>query len=55
VLVVTIVVATIAHAMLIEGTMGDVSKIALCVLVLAATGRVVYDLRAWAMLARRRR
>ena len=42
-----IVVGTVAHAMLIEGTMEAVSKAALCGLVLAATTKVIVDLRIW--------
>jgi len=40
-----IVVGTVAHAMLIEGTMETVSKAALCGLVLAATMKVTAGLR----------
>ncbi|MEL7254493.1 MAG: ferric reductase-like transmembrane domain-containing protein [Pseudomonadota bacterium] len=40
------VMGTVAHALLIEGTMEMFSKIALSVLVLAALARVLYDLRA---------
>lgn len=49
-----IVVSSVAHALLIEGTMGTVSKAALCALVLAAATKVIADLRAWALLTRRR-
>lgn len=35
---------SIAHALLIEGTMGTVSKLVLCVLVAAATAKLVFDL-----------
>ena len=45
-LAVVIVVGTVVHAMLIEGTMEMVSKVALCALVLAATAKVMLDLRA---------
>jgi hypothetical protein len=44
-----IVVGTVAHAMLIEGTMETVSKAALCGLVLAATMKIIVDLRLWPM------
>jgi len=37
-LVVVIVAGTVVHAMLIDGTMETISKAALCVLVIAATG-----------------
>jgi predicted ferric reductase len=48
-----IVVGSVAHALLIEGTMETVSKVALCVLVVAATVKVVADLRAWTTRTRR--
>ncbi|MEL6318224.1 MAG: ferric reductase-like transmembrane domain-containing protein [Pseudomonadota bacterium] len=35
----------VVHALLIEGTMGTASKAALCALVLAAVGKLAYDLR----------
>ncbi len=47
-----VVVGSVVHALLIEGTMGLVSKAALCALVLAA--KVMADLRAWTLLTRRR-
>ena len=47
-----IVVGSVVHAMLIEGTMETVSKAALCVLVLAATVTVVADLWVWAKRAK---
>jgi len=53
-LVLAVVGGGVAHALLIEGTMEDLSKLALCLLVVAATGKAVLDLRAWALLARRR-
>jgi predicted ferric reductase len=46
-LAVVIVVGTVVHAILIEGTMETLSKTALCVLVLAATIKVMADLRVW--------
>ena len=49
-----IVVTSVVHALLIEGTMGTVSKAALCALVLAAAGKVMADLRSWAVPARHR-
>lgn len=42
-----IVVGSVVHAMLIEGTMETLSKAALCALVLAATVKVVAGLRLW--------
>ena len=53
-LVSVIAVTSVAHALLIEGTMGTVSKTVLCVLVLAALVKVVNDLRTWTLLVRRR-
>ena len=47
VLAVVIVAGGLVHAMLIEGTMETVSKAALCALVLAATAKVMADLRVW--------
>ncbi|EAS51899.1 conserved hypothetical membrane protein [Aurantimonas manganoxydans SI85-9A1] len=47
-----VVVGSVVHALLIEGTMGTVSKVALCALVLTATARALWDLRSWAVLRR---
>jgi predicted ferric reductase len=44
-LAVVIAVASVVHALLIQGTMDTVSKALLCLLVLAATIKVVADLR----------
>lgn len=52
--VVVIVVGTVVHALLIEGTMGTISKAVLCVLVVLATVKVVADLRVWLVLERQR-
>jgi len=41
---VVIVAGSVAHAMLVEGTMETISKAALCVLVLAAAVKVLVDL-----------
>jgi predicted ferric reductase len=46
-LAVVIVVGSVVHGMLIEGTMETMSKAALCALVLAATIKVMADLRVW--------
>ena len=46
-LAVVIVVGSVVHGMLIEGTMETVSKAALCALVLAAAIKVMADLRVW--------
>jgi predicted ferric reductase len=48
-----VVACSVVHAMLVEGTMGSVSKAALCGLALAATVKVLRDLRSWALLNRR--
>ena len=53
-LALVIVAGTVVHALLIDGTMETVSKVALCVLVVLATARVVTDLRVWTVLTRRR-
>jgi predicted ferric reductase len=46
-LAVVIVAGSVVHGLLIEGTMETVSKAALCALVLAATIKVMADLRVW--------
>ncbi len=48
------VIATAIHAVLIEGTMGTGSKVALCLLAVGATGWTIFHLRAWSWLIRRR-
>ncbi len=45
----------VAHAMLIEGTMGTLSKTALCLLVLAATAKAVLQFQPWRSLRLTRR
>ena len=47
-LAVAIVAGTVVHALLIEGTMGTISKAALCALAVGATVGAVADLRAGA-------
>ena len=47
-----IVVGSVVHALLIEGTMETVSKAVLCMLVLAATVKTIADLRGWATRTR---
>ena len=49
-----IVVGSVVHAMLIEGTMGTVSKAVLCLLVAIAAAKVIVDVRPWALWQRRR-
>ena len=46
-LAIVIVVGGVVHALLIEGAMETVSKLALCALVLAAAIKVIADLRVW--------
>ncbi len=46
-LAIVIVAATVVHALLIEGAMETVSKATLCGLVVAATIKVMADLRVW--------
>lgn len=53
-LALVIVVGSVIHAILIEGTMETVSKVALCLLLLVATTKVVFDLRVWAKRAKPR-
>ncbi|WP_299472177.1 ferric reductase-like transmembrane domain-containing protein [uncultured Roseibium sp.] len=52
-LALVIVGGSVAHALLIEGTMETATKVALCVLVIAAFLKVVTDLRAWSTRVRR--
>ena len=49
-----VVVGSVVHALLIEGTMGTVSKIILCTLVLVATVKVMADLKVWTIRTRRK-
>ncbi|MEP3331671.1 ferric reductase-like transmembrane domain-containing protein [Sedimentitalea sp.] len=49
------VMMSVAHAMLVEGTMGMVSKVMLCILVIGAALKVIIERRAWQFLMRRRR
>jgi predicted ferric reductase len=46
-LALVIVVGSVVHALLIEGSMETASKVALCLLVLAATVKVLADLKVW--------
>ena len=46
-LAIVIVVGSVVHGILIEGTMEPVSKAALCALVLAAAVKAMVDLRVW--------
>lgn len=49
-----IVIGSVAHALLIEGTMETITKVLLCALVLAATAKVLIDLRVWTTQTRRK-
>ena len=53
-LVALLVVSSVAHAMLIEGTMGTVSKAVLCALTIAALVKALVDLRILSPLKRER-
>lgn len=53
-LVAVVVLGSVIHAMLIEGTMGTASKAVFCLLVLAVTLKTLIDLRSWSFLARLR-
>ncbi|MFX0540693.1 ferric reductase-like transmembrane domain-containing protein [Roseovarius sp. S4756] len=46
-LAVVIVLGSVVHAMLIDGTMEVISKTALCALVIIATAKTLTDLRVW--------
>ncbi|MEQ1613492.1 MAG: ferric reductase-like transmembrane domain-containing protein [Hyphomicrobiaceae bacterium] len=52
-LAVVIVLGSVVHGILIEGTMETISKAALCALVLAATTKVMSDLRVWLVWVKR--
>lgn len=49
-----VVVGGVIHALLIQGTMGTVSKAVLCALVLAAAVRVTVHFKPWTVLTRRK-
>ncbi|KEO57184.1 ferric reductase-like transmembrane domain-containing protein [Thioclava indica] len=53
-LVLAAVLASVMHALLIEGTMGPLSKVLLCGVAIAAIAKVLFDLRAWKTLTRPR-
>lgn len=52
VLAIVVVLGSVVHAMLIEGTMEVMSKAALCLLVLIAATKVWFDARPWRALLR---
>ena len=47
ILAVIVVAGAVIHAVLVEGTMETLSKAALCILVVAATLKVLAELRVW--------
>ena len=47
------VLCSALHAVLIEGTMETLSKVALCSLTILAAAKLAYDLRVWAVRPRR--
>ena len=49
-----VVVGSVVHAVLIEGTMETVTKITLCALVVLASAKVIHDLRVWSKPAGRK-
>jgi len=51
-LAVAIVTGSVVHALLIEGTMGTLSKVALCAVTVAVLLRVLMRLRVWRLVAR---
>jgi predicted ferric reductase len=53
-LVAIVVGSSVAHSMLVEGTMGTISKAVLCALALGVTAKVLADLRVWTLLTPRR-
>ncbi|SDU19281.1 ferric reductase-like transmembrane domain-containing protein [Stappia sp. ES.058] len=53
-LVAVVIAGSVVHALLIEGTMGDISKAVLCALAALAFVKTVADLRTWRLLVRRR-
>ena len=53
VLAAIIITGTIIHSLLIEGTMENVSKIMLCVLVVVAFLKVVIDMQVWRFLKKK--
>jgi hypothetical protein len=52
-LAIVIVVGSVIHAVLIQGTMETLTKGTLCALVLVATGKVIADLSGWTTRMRR--
>ena len=52
-LVGVVIVGSVIHALLIEGTMETISKVVLCALAIAAAVKVIADVKPWALLRRR--
>lgn len=52
-LALTTVIGSVVHAVLIDGTMETISKIVLCVLVVAASVKVIADLKVWSVQKKR--
>ena len=50
-----VVLGTVLHAVLLQGAMGQISKVVLCGAVLAALGWAVWQRRTWRMIRRRAR
>lgn len=53
-LVIIVVIGTVLHAILIDGTMETVSKYVLALAVLGATGLAIVRMKAWMMIRKRR-
>ena len=51
-LVTVVIACSVVHAMLIEGTMGTISKAFLCLLVVVAAIKVMSDVKPWSHLFR---
>ena len=54
VLVLLVVLGGVVHALFIDGTMGNFSKLVLCALVAAVTAVALLNLRVWTVLTRRK-
>lgn len=52
-LAIVVVIGSVVHAWLVDGTMGLWSKAAMCLIVLAAMAKVLMDLKPWLLLRRR--
>lgn len=53
-LVSVVVVCTVVHAVLIQGTMETITKVMLCALVVLATAKAIHDVRPWGLFRRGR-